>query len=65
MSEVLAHRPQGIASPALVSVIIILIIEVPLCIFMSLFGCQRFAFYLSGSQKAAEITAHMWQTIDW
>ncbi|KAF7509376.1 hypothetical protein GJ744_008099 [Endocarpon pusillum] len=54
-----------IMRPALVSVIIILIIEVPLCIFMSLFGCQRFAFYLSGSEKAAAVTAHMWQTIDW
>ncbi len=51
--------------PALVSAVIILIIEVPLCIFMSLFGCQPFALYLSGSEKAAAITAHMWQTIDW
>lgn len=39
--------------------------RVPICIFMSLFGCQRFAFYLSGSEKAAAIAAHMWRTIDW
>jgi hypothetical protein len=51
--------------PALISVIVILIVEVPLCIFMSLFGCKPFAYFLSGSEKASEITAHMWQTIDW
>jgi hypothetical protein len=63
--KTVAERPTGITRPALVSVIIIVIVEVPLCIFMSLFGCKRFALYLSGSEKAAEITAHMWQTIDW
>jgi hypothetical protein len=63
--KTVAECPTGITRPALVSVIIIAVVEVPLCIFMSLFGCKRFALYLSGSEKAAEITAHMWQTIDW
>jgi Na+-driven multidrug efflux pump len=54
-----------IGRPALISVVVILIVEVPLCIFMSLFGCEPFALYLSGSEQVAAITAHMWQTIDW
>lgn len=65
MPEIVAYSPIEITRPALISVVIILIVEVPLCIFMSLFGCRPFALYLSGSPKAAAITAHMWQTIDW
>ncbi|KKZ62876.1 hypothetical protein EMCG_02721 [[Emmonsia] crescens] len=56
---------QAIISPALLSAAISLLIEVPLCIALSLYGCQPFAFYLSGSQTVAETTAHMWRTIDW
>jgi hypothetical protein len=63
--EMFAYPPLGITRPALTSVVIILVVEVPLCIFMSLFGCQPLAFYLSGSETVADITAHMWQTIDW
>ncbi|KAL1956477.1 hypothetical protein VTO42DRAFT_7275 [Malbranchea cinnamomea] len=51
--------------PALLSAAIALTVEIPLCIFLALFGCQPFAFYLSGSQAVAGITAHMWRTIDW
>ncbi|KAI9757377.1 MAG: hypothetical protein M4579_003491 [Chaenotheca gracillima] len=54
-----------IARPALISVVIALSIEVPLCIFLALFGCRPFAYYLSGSVPVSKITAHMWQTIDW
>ncbi|OJD16946.1 hypothetical protein AJ78_02928 [Emergomyces pasteurianus Ep9510] len=54
-----------IASPALLSAVISLLIEVPLCIALGIHGCQRFALYLSGSQTVSEITAHMWRTIDW
>ncbi|KAI7976528.1 hypothetical protein EIK77_000216 [Talaromyces pinophilus] len=50
---------------AILSALIAIAIEVPLCIFMALFGCEAFAFFLSDSKKVAEITAHMWQTIDW
>lgn len=55
----------GVAKPALTSLIIALIVEVPLCIFLAIFGCRPFASYLSGSTTVAGITAHMWQTIDW
>lgn len=40
-------------------------IEVPLCIFLSFFGCKPFAHYISESDAVAAITAHMWRTIDW
>lgn len=40
-------------------------IEIPLAIFLSLIGYKPFAYYLSGAQDVAQITAHMWQTIDW
>ncbi|EXJ74593.1 uncharacterized protein A1O5_02889 [Cladophialophora psammophila CBS 110553] len=56
---------RDIATPALTAVAIALAVEVPLCIFLSLFGCKPFAYYLSGSDSVASITAHMWRTIDW
>jgi len=40
-------------------------VEIPLCIFLSLFGAKPYALWLSGSETVADITAHMWQTIDW
>lgn len=55
----------GVVKPAFTSLIIALIVEVPLCIFLAIFGCRPFASYLSGSATAADITAHMWRTIDW
>ena len=54
-----------VVRPVLKSMIIALIVEVPLCIFLALFGCRPFAFYLSNSDAVADITAHMWRTIDW
>lgn len=54
-----------IICPALHSVLIALVIEIPLCLFLALFGARPFARYLSGSDTVAKITAHMWQTIDW
>ena len=47
------------------SIVIALIVEVPLCIFLAVFGCRPFAYYLSNSDAVADITAHMWRTIDW
>lgn len=55
----------AVVKPALTSLTIALIVEVPLCIFLAIFGCRPFALYLSGSATVAAITAHMWQTIDW
>nr|KMM64989.1 hypothetical protein CPAG_01341 [Coccidioides posadasii RMSCC 3488] len=54
-----------IVRPALASVVIALLVEIPLCILLGLFGCRPFAYYLSGSRAVSEITAHMWRTIDW
>ncbi|KAH0397588.1 hypothetical protein KCU89_g8117, partial [Aureobasidium melanogenum] len=54
-----------IIRPALFSCLIALAVEIPLCIFMSEYGARRFAFYLSESSTVAQITAHMWRTIDW
>ena len=54
-----------IVKPALVSVIIALVVEVPLAVFLSLWGAESFAWYLSASEDVASITAYMWRTIDW
>ncbi|KAL2783309.1 hypothetical protein BJX66DRAFT_132182 [Aspergillus keveii] len=51
--------------PALLSVAIVLTIEIPLLIFMSLYGCESFAFWLSNSRPVARIVENMWRTIDW
>ncbi|BGP38833.1 hypothetical protein JCM10449v2_002771 [Rhodotorula kratochvilovae] len=55
----------GIARPALLSIIIALIIEVPLCLGLSFGGARPFARYLSASDEVARIVQHMWKTIDW
>ncbi|PFH58216.1 hypothetical protein XA68_14015 [Ophiocordyceps unilateralis] len=54
-----------IARPAFVSAVLALAFEVPLCISMYLVGARSFARYLSGSDDVAEVTAHMWRTLDW
>lgn len=54
-----------ILRPAVTSAGIALAVEVPVCLFLSFYGCKRFAYYLSESDRVASITAHMWKTIDW
>ncbi|TFK28703.1 hypothetical protein FA15DRAFT_748040 [Coprinopsis marcescibilis] len=54
-----------ITMPALRSVGIVLLIEVPLLIALSVRGAAPFARYLSNSEEVAEITAMMWRSIDW
>ncbi|QQK42133.1 transmembrane protein, putative [Penicillium digitatum] len=54
-----------VTRPAFLSAGIALAIEVPICILLATVGCKPFAYYLSQSERVAEITAHMWQTIDW
>lgn len=60
-----ANYIAAIITPALTSLLLALSVEVPLCIFLSLFGCRPYALWLSGSPTVADITAHMWRTIDW
>ena len=54
-----------ITRPALLSIAIALIVEVPLCLIMSFVTARPFAYYLSQSNEVADITAYMWKTIDW
>jgi Na+-driven multidrug efflux pump len=54
-----------IAKPALLSAALAIAVEVPLAIFLSIWGARPFARYLSGSDEVADVTAYMWRTIDW
>ncbi|KAI3321679.1 hypothetical protein HD806DRAFT_545877 [Xylariaceae sp. AK1471] len=54
-----------ITRPVLLSLAIALAVEVPIAIFLSLFGARAFALYISGSKDVANVTAYMWRTIDW
>ncbi|KAI0111263.1 hypothetical protein GGR51DRAFT_71589 [Nemania sp. FL0031] len=62
-----ATRKQAlyITRPALLSLALALVVEVPIAIFLSLFGARAFALYISESQDVADVTAYMWRTIDW
>lgn len=57
--------PIGIVRPALWSAVAGLSIEIPLFFFLGFYACQRFAFYLSGSEPVANLTAYMWESIGW
>lgn len=59
--EVITDGSQVITRPALVSTCIALGVEIPVCIFFSIWGARSFAFWLSASDSVAEITAYMWQ----
>ncbi|KAI0508438.1 hypothetical protein F5B22DRAFT_397381 [Xylaria bambusicola] len=54
-----------IVQPALMSLAIALVVEIPIAIFLSFFGARPFAWYISGSWDVADVTAYMWRTIDW
>ena len=56
---------QNITRPALRSLTLALIFEVPIAIFLTLFGAKPFARYISGSDEVADVTAYMWQSLDW
>lgn len=43
----------------MVSCIIAVIVEVPLCIFLSEYGARRFGFFLSESETVARIVEKM------
>jgi Na+-driven multidrug efflux pump len=55
----------SVARWALYSIIVVLLIEVPLCLIMSFVGAKPFAYYLSGSEEVSRIAARMWRTVDW
>lgn len=56
---------RKIVRPALMSCIIAVCVEVPLCIFLAEYGASRFAYYIAASGPVALITAKMWKTVDW
>ena len=60
MSSLLTCLP-AIIRPAIVSSLIALVVEVPVCIFLSLWGMQEFAYYISNSTDVAVITRKMWR----
>jgi Na+-driven multidrug efflux pump len=55
----------SVARWALYSIVVVLLIEVPLCLIMSFVGAKPFAYYLSGSEEVSRIAARMWRTVDW
>lgn len=63
--RVTASQVFEITRWAMYSVVIVLIVEVPLCLIMSFAGAEPFARYLSGSDTVSHIAARMWRTIDW
>ena len=54
-----------IVKPAVLSLGIALAVEVPIAIFLSLWGARSFARFISDSDEVADVTAYMWKTIDW
>lgn len=54
-----------IARPALLSALIALVIEIPLCLMMTFGTAYPFALYISQNPAVARITAYMWRSIDW
>ncbi|KAK3386375.1 hypothetical protein B0T20DRAFT_449231 [Sordaria brevicollis] len=56
---------KRISRPALNSALVSLAVEIPICIFLSIWGMKEFAFYISNSERVADITKKMWQNIDW
>ncbi|RSM04112.1 hypothetical protein CEP52_007050 [Fusarium oligoseptatum] len=55
----------AVVRPALKSLVLAIVFEVPLAIFLTLYGAYSFASYLSGSHEVAEVTAYMWRSLDW
>ncbi|KAK4697793.1 hypothetical protein P7C71_g322, partial [Lecanoromycetidae sp. Uapishka_2] len=51
--------------PSFVSCGLALIVEIPICVCLSLWGMEAFAYYLSASTEVALITRKMWRNINW
>lgn len=56
---------SGILRPSIISVLLILVFELPLCLVFSLTATRPFARWLSGTASVAAITTKMWRSIDW
>ncbi|KAF1811437.1 hypothetical protein P152DRAFT_467094 [Eremomyces bilateralis CBS 781.70] len=60
-----ARALRGIGKPAVWWAAAALVVEVPVCVFLSVWGAKGFARCLSGDEEVAAITERMWRTIDW
>lgn len=56
---------SGILRPAVISLLMIIVFELPLCLLFSFAATYPFALYLSGDATVATITTKMWRSIDW
>jgi len=65
MLRITKRQLFGITRWTLYSVVIVLIVEIPLCLILSFAGVQSFARYLSESDEVSRIAARMWRTVDW
>ncbi|KAH6868094.1 hypothetical protein BKA58DRAFT_316802 [Alternaria rosae] len=63
--QITRRQLWGVVRWAVYSVIVVLVVEIPLCLIMSFAGAEPFARYLSGSEEVSHIAARMWRTIDW
>ncbi|VUC27845.1 unnamed protein product [Clonostachys rosea] len=55
----------NIARPTIMSLFIALVVEIPIAVFLSLWGARAFARFLGQPDRIADVTAHMWRTTDW
>jgi hypothetical protein len=53
-----------VIQPVILSVVVALTIEILLYIFLLIFSCELFAFFLSKLEAVSKIAAYMWQIID-
>jgi hypothetical protein len=51
--------------PAILSAAVAPAVQIPLYMFLAIFGCEPFAFLLSKSEAVSKIAACIWQTKDW
>lgn len=56
---------QSIATPAVRSLVLALLIEIPLAIILSRAGCRPYAYWLGGNADVANTTAKIWRAIGW
>jgi hypothetical protein len=60
-----SHQVWRVVRWAMYSVVIVLLVEIPLCLLSSFLGAKPFSQYPSGSEAVSVIAARMWRTIDW
>ncbi len=54
-----------VARPSFISCVLTLVVEIAVCICLSLWGMVPFAYYLSASTEVALVTRKMWRNIEW